>query len=157
MDGPAYPFIIVQGLEVAHGFIRKSADDPAAFQVEARWVIKPGKAQQVREALVDYVRAVREQEPETLMYTASIPDTSPESPNTPPLVHDRLIYNSSWKDFQAFLDHGKGAVYQDFLKQHGHLFVQALDAPTSNHPYMTTSVMKRFAGFFRPAAFGVDE
>jgi quinol monooxygenase YgiN len=157
MYGPTLPFMILQGMEVAHGFIRETAADPKAFQVEARWVIKPGNTHKVREALVHYVRQVREHEPETLMYTASIPDTSADSPNTPPVVHDRLIYNSSWTDFQAFLDHGSGSIYQDFLKEHGDLFVQALGQPTSNHPYMTTSVMKRFAGFFRPQAFGVVE
>ena len=43
------------------------------------------------------------------------------------------------------------AVY-DFLKKHGHLFVQAGPGSTT-HPYMTTSVLKRFAGFFRKQAF----
>jgi hypothetical protein len=32
------------------------------------------------------------------------------------------------------------------------LFVQAVPGSTM-HPYMTTSVLKRFAGFLRPEAF----
>jgi hypothetical protein len=47
------------------------------------------------------------------------------------------------------LRHGSG-----FLKKHGHLFVQAGPGSTT-HPYMTTSVLKRFAGFFRKEAFSV--
>jgi hypothetical protein len=43
-------------------------------------------------------------------------------------------------------------VYQEFLKAHGDLFVQAVPGSTM-HPYMTTSVLKRFAGFLRPEAF----
>jgi quinol monooxygenase YgiN len=153
MYGPTLPFLILQGMNLVHGFIRKSADDMNAFQVEARWVIQPGKTRQVKKALRDYVRAVYEHEPETLMYTASLPDTSKESPNTPPITGERLIFNSSWSTQQAFFDHGSGAIYQDFLTEHGHLFVQSLGQPTSNHPYMTTSVMKRFAGFMRRTAF----
>jgi hypothetical protein len=61
-------------------------------------------------------------------------------------------YNSSWTNQQAFFDHGSGPVYQDYLKEHGHLFVQAGPNSTT-HPYMTTSVLKRFAGFFRKEAF----
>jgi quinol monooxygenase YgiN len=157
MYGPTLPHMITQGMELVHGFIRKSADDMNAFQVEARWVMQPGKKREVRKALAGYVRAVREEEPDTLMYTASIPDMTRESQNTPPISGDRLIYNSSWKTIQAFFDHGNGPIYQGFLKEHGHLFVQALGQPTTNHPYMTTSVMKRFAGFFRPGAFKVNQ
>ena len=65
---------------------------------------------------------------------------------------DALVYNSSWTNQQAFFDHGSGPVYQNFLKEHGDLFVQAGPGSTT-HPYMTTSVFKRFAGFFRKEAF----
>lgn len=157
MYGPDLPFMITQGMNLVHGFIRSTADDMNAWQVEARWVIQPGKTRQVKKALRDYVRAVREEEPETLMYTASLPDVSKQSANTPPITAERLIFNSSWSSQQAFFDHGSGAIYQDFLAEHGDLFVQALGQPTSNHPYMTTSVMKRFAGFFRKAAFKVNQ
>jgi quinol monooxygenase YgiN len=157
MYAPTLPFMITQGMELVHGFIRKTADVPNAFQVEARWVVQRGKMRQVKRALRDYVRAVRDHEPETLMYTASFPDVTSNSQNTPPIAAERLIFNSSWSTQQAFFDHGSGAIYQDFLTQHGDLFVQALGAPTTNHPYMTTSVMKRFAGFFRKTAFKIDQ
>ena len=152
MYGPTVPFMMVQTLEMIDGFIRPGADVMTAWQVEARWVMKPGCREKVKEALKPYVYNVRTQEPETLMYTVSVADASEQSLALPPSQVDALVYNSSWTNKQGFLDHGSGAVYQDFLKEHGQLFVQA--GPGSiTHPYMTTSVLKRFAGFFRKEAF----
>src|ERR1700754_1119266 len=152
MYGPTVPFMMVQTLEMIDGFIRPGADVMNAWQVEARWVMKPGKREQVQKALKGYVNDVRTLEPETLMYTVSVPDVTPQSMALPPSQVDALVYNSSWTNQQAFFDHGSGPVYQDFLKKHGPLFVQAGPGSTT-HPYMTTSVLKRFAGFFRKQGF----
>jgi len=152
MYGPTVPFMMVQTLEMIDGFIRPSADVMNAWQVEARWVMKPGCREKVKEALKPYVYNVRTQEPETLMYTVSVADISEQSMALPPSQVDALVYNSSWTNKQAFFDHGNGSVYKDFLKEHGHLFVQA-GPGSATHPYMTTSVLKRFAGFFRKEAF----
>ena len=152
MYGPTVPFMMVQTLEMIDGFIRPSADVINAWQVEARWVMKPGCREKVKEALKPYVYNVRTREPETLMYTVSVADISEQSMALPPSQVDALVYNSSWTNKQAFFDHGNGSVYKDFLKEHGHLFVQAGPGSTT-HPYMTTSVLKRFAGFFRKEAF----
>lgn len=151
MYGPTAPFVIVQALELTNGFIRPEAADPNVFQVEARWSAMPGSRESVKDALVDYVKAVYEQEPLTYMYTVSQADDSPDAPSIPPLQRDAVTFNSSWKDHDAFVEHTRNPVYQDFLKQHGFLFVQA--EPGTTHPYMTTSVLKRFAGFFRKQAF----
>jgi quinol monooxygenase YgiN len=152
MYGPASPFVIVQTLELAVGFIRPQEVDPNVFQVEARWSMKPGNREKVAAALVDYVKAVKENEPGTYMYTVSFADASPKSAAIPPMQLDAVTYNSAWKDHDAFVAHTKEPVYQDFLKAHGHLFVQAVPGSTM-HPYMTTSVLKRFAGFLRKEAF----
>jgi quinol monooxygenase YgiN len=152
MYGPTVPFMMAQTLEMIDGFIRPGADVMTAWQVEARWVMKPGTREKVKEALKGYVYNVLTQEPETLMYTVSVVDTSPQSKALPPSQVDALVYNSSWTNQQAFFDHGSGPVYQDFLKEYGDLFVQAGPGSTT-HPYMTTSVLKRFAGFFRKEAF----
>jgi quinol monooxygenase YgiN len=154
MYGPTVPFFIMQGLEMIDGFIRPGADVMTAWQVEARWVMKPGCREKVKNALRPYVRAVHDEEPTTLMYTVSVADVSPQSFSLPPSQVDSLVYNSSWTNRQTFFDHGNGAPYQDFLKEHGDLFVQAGPGSTT-HPYMTTSVLKRFAGFFRNEAFSV--
>lgn len=154
MYGPTVPFFLMQGLEMIDGFIRPDADVMTAWQVEARWVMKPGCLAIVQEALKPYVDRVRAEEPTTLMYTVSVADTSPRSFSLPPSQVDALVYNSSWTNKKAFFDHGKGAPYQEFLQEHGHLFVQAGPNSTT-HPYMTTSVLKRFAGFFRKDAFSV--
>jgi quinol monooxygenase YgiN len=150
MYGP--PFIVLQTMELAVGFIRPEEVDPNVFQVEARWTMKPGNRKKVAAALVDYVKAVKEKEPGTYMYTVSLADESPESAAIPPMQLDQVTYNSAWKDHDAFVAHTKEAVYQDFLKAHGDLFVQAVPGSTM-HPYMSTSVLKRFAGFLRPEAF----
>src|SRR6185437_1795160 len=152
MYGPTSPFVIVQALELAVGFIRHQQVDPNVFQVEARWVMKPGNRKKVAAALVDYVKAVKEIEQGTYMYTVSFADDSPDSPAIPPMQLDAVTYNSAWKDHDAFVAHTKEPVYQEFLKAHGDLFVQAVPGSTM-HPYMTTSVLKRFAGFLRPEAF----
>lgn len=152
MYGPTVPFMMIQPLNMIDGFIRPGADVMTAWQVEARWVMKPGNREKVREALKPYVYNVLTQEPETLMYTVSVVDESAQPIARPPSQVDVLVYNSSWTNQQAFFDHGSGAVYQDFLKEHGDLFVQAGPGSTT-HPYMTTSVLKRFAGFFRKEAF----
>lgn len=152
MYGPTSPFVIVQTMELAIGFIRPEEVDSSVFQVEARWVMKPGNREKVKAALVDYVKAVKEKEPGTYMYTVSFTDATPDSPAIPPMQIDQVTYNSAWKDHDAFVAHTKEPVYQTFLQQHGDLFVQAVPGSTT-HPYMTTSVLKRFAGFLRPEAF----
>lgn len=152
MYGATSPFVIVQTMELAVGFIRPEQVDPNVFQVEARWVMKPGNRKKVAAALVDYVKAVKQIEPGTYMYTVSLADDSPDSLAIPPMQLDQVTYNSAWKDHDAFVAHTKEPVYQDFLKAHGDLFVQAVPGSTT-HPYMTTSVLKRIAGFLRPEAF----
>jgi quinol monooxygenase YgiN len=152
MYGPTSPFIILQAMELAIGFIRPEEVDGDVFQVEARWVMKPGNREKVKAALVDYVKAVKDKEPETYMYTVSFADASANSPAIPPMQLDQVTYNSAWKDHDAFVAHTKEPVYQSFLQAHGDLFVQAVPGSTT-HPYMTTSVLKRFAGFLRPEAF----
>jgi quinol monooxygenase YgiN len=153
MYGPTAPFRIAQAMELAVGFIRPEAAEPTVFQVEARWSMKPGTDRdKVKAALEPYVAAVKAKEPLTYMYTVSFTDDSPHSPSIPPLQPWQVTYNSSWKDHDAFVAHTKEPVYQEFLKKSGHLFVQAVPGQET-HPYMTTSVLKRFAGFFRPEAF----
>lgn len=152
MYGSTAPFAIVQTMELAVGFIRPQQVDPNVFQVEARWSMKPGNRKKVAAALVDYVKAVKEIEPETYMYTVSLADESPDSLAIPPMQLQQVTYNSAWKDHAAFVAHTKEPVYQDFLKAHGDLFVQAV-AGSTTHPYMTTSVLKRIAGFLRAEAF----
>lgn len=152
MYGPTAPHVIVQTLELAVGFIRPEEVDPNVFQVEARWSMKPGNRENVAAALVDYVKAVKDNEPGTYMYTVSFADESPDSLAIPPMQLDQVTYNSAWKDHDAFVAHTREPVYQDFLKAHGDLFVQAVPGSTM-HPYMTTSVLERLAGFLRPEAF----
>lgn len=152
MYGNTSPFVIVQTMELAVGFIRPEETDPNVFQVEARWSMKPGNRDKIAAALVDYVKAVKEIEPETYMYTVSFADDSPGSLAIPPMQLDQVTYNSAWKNHAAFIAHTKEPVYQEFLKLHGDLFVQAVPEATT-HPYMTTSVLKRIAGFLRPEAF----
>lgn len=152
MYGPGSPFVIVQTMELAVGFIRPQEADPNVFQVEARWSMKPGNRDKIAAALLDYVKAVKVIEPETYMYTVSFADPSPDSAAIPPMQLDQVTYNSAWKDHDAFVAHTKEPVYQEFLQDHGDLFIQAVPGSTT-HPYMTTSVLKRIAGFLRPEAF----
>lgn len=153
MYGPTAVFRVAQAMEMAVGFIRPEAADAKAFRFQARWSKRADVSRDaVKEALIPYVQAVRDNEPLTYMCTASFPDDSPDSPSMPPLQSDQVTFNSSWKDHDAFVAHLNGPVYRDFLEKSGGLFVQAIPGQTTN-PYMTTSALKRFAGFFRDEAF----
>jgi quinol monooxygenase YgiN len=152
MYGPTAPFVIVQTLELAVGFIRPEETDPLVYQVEARWSMKPGKREQVAAALVDYVQSVKDNEPLCYMYTVSFADMTPDSGAFPPMQDQAVTFNSAWKDHAAYVSHTEQPDYQEFLAQYGDLFIQVIPGSTL-HPYMTTSVLKRFAGFLRPEAF----
>src|SRR5678815_4477383 len=91
MYGPTVPFMMLQPLEMIDGFIRPGADVMTAWQVEARWVMKPGNREKVQEALKPYVYNVRTQELDTLMYTVSVADTSEQSLALPPSQVDALV------------------------------------------------------------------
>ncbi len=155
MYGPQSPFVVSQGLETASGFIRPDAAEASLYTVIARWSIKPGGEDAARRALVDYVADVYRVEPGTFMYTANVPSQSEELPSFPTSAQNQLVFNSGWKDHDAYVEHTQAAPYRDLLAQHGHLFLQANGANTSDHPYMTTAVLKRIAGFFRAEAFSV--
>jgi quinol monooxygenase YgiN len=153
MYGTTSPFVVSQGLETAAGFIRPAAAEPALYTVIARWSIKPGNEAAAHRALHGYVADVHRLEPETLMYTANVPARGSEAPSFPTSAPNQLVFNSGWKNHDAFVAHTQAQPYKDFLAHHGQLFLQANNAKTKNHPYMTTAVLKRIAGFFRPEAF----
>ena len=153
MYGASTPFVLAQGLETASGFIRPEAAEPTLFTVIARWNIQPGHEAAARRALHRYVVDVHRVEPGTFMYTANTPVPAGQSPSFPTSALNQLVFNSGWKDHAAFVEHTQAAPYRDLLEQHGRLFLQTNGATTSNQPYMTTSVLTRIAGFFRPEAF----
>lgn len=157
MYGPTSPFMMYQGLDRAAGFIRPKAAEPSLFTVIARWSIRPGDEAKVHRALQGYVAQVYEVEPYTSIYTANVPDQSAHLPSYPTSAPNQLVFNSGWENHDAFIEHTKAQPYQDFLADHGHLFLQANGAKTNNQPYMTTAVLKRIAGFFRKEAFTAHE
>lgn len=153
MYGDSMPFVVAQGLETASGFIRSAAIEPTLFTVIARWSIQPGHEAEARRALHRYVSEVHRLEPGTFMYTANVPALAAHSPAFPPSAPNQLVFNSGWKDHAAFVEHTQAAPYREFLAQHGQLFLQVNGQSTKNQPYMTTAVLRRLAGFFRPEAF----
>jgi quinol monooxygenase YgiN len=154
MYGPTLPFMIVEGLSPLAIFLRPEAAAPTLYTVIARWAINPGCEQEAKRALVNYIHQVQEGEPGTLLYSANIPSREQSFP--PVSAAQELVYNSGWKDHQAFLDHSKGPIYQSFLTDHGHLFLQVNGADTTNQPYLTSQVLHRFCGFIRPQMFSGD-
>ncbi|MGC4086761.1 MAG: antibiotic biosynthesis monooxygenase [Polyangiaceae bacterium] len=153
MYGTSTPFVVSQGLSTASGFIREAAAEQNLYTVIARWSIQPGHEAEAVRALHHYVSEVLRVEPGTYMYTANQPAQTPELPSFPSSAPNQLVFNSGWKDHDAFVHHTQAAPYKQFLEQHGKLFIQVNGAKTSNQPYMTTAVLKRIAGFFRPEAF----
>ncbi|WP_437308153.1 putative quinol monooxygenase [Sorangium sp. So ce388] len=156
MYGPTLPFVTSQALDTASGFIRPEADEPSLFTVIARWNIKQGAEDEALRALEGYVAEVHRVEPGTFMYTANIPSRSAQVSSFPPSSPNQLVFNSGWKDHDAFIEHTQAAPYRDFLARYGHLFLQVNGEDTGDRPYMTTAVLKRIAGFFRPEAFSTS-
>jgi hypothetical protein len=56
MYGPTSPFVIIQALELAVGFIRPQQVDPNVFQVEARWSMKPDNRKKWRRRWLTMLR-----------------------------------------------------------------------------------------------------
>jgi quinol monooxygenase YgiN len=157
MYGPTLPFMITEGLDPVAIFLRPEAAAPTLYTVIARWAIKPGFEDEAKTAIITYVRQVQEGEPETWLYSANTPDRAPGAQAFPPVSGHELVYNSGWKDHQAFLDHANGPIYQSFLAEHGHLFLQVNGAETTNQPYLTSVVLHRLCGFIRPRMFSREK
>lgn len=153
MYGPSLPFMMSESLDPAAIFLRPEAVAPTLYTVIARWAIKPGSEREAKAALIAYVHEVQEGEPGTLLYSANTPAREHGAQSFLPVSSHELVYNSGWKDQQAFVDHAKGPIYQRFLADHGHLFLQVNGADTSNQPYLTSIVLRRISGFIRPQMF----
>lgn len=150
MYGPTRPFMLTENLVPVSIFARAGAEAPTLYTVISRWSIRPGCEAEAKAALRAYIAEMLVGEPGTLLYSANTPDRR-HDPNAFPAVSRReLVYNSGWADHQAFLDHGSGPIYQRFLTDHGHLFLQVNGQDSATQPYLTSIVLQRIAGFIRP-------
>ncbi len=155
--GPTMPFMITENLSPVSIFVRAAAEAPTLYTVISRWTIQPGCEAQAEDALRTYIEEMLVGEPGTLLYSANTPDRG-HAPNAFPAVSRReLVYNSGWVDHQAFLDHGSGPIYQRFLADHGHLFLQVNGQDSATQPYLTSIVLQRIAGFIRPRMISVEQ
>lgn len=120
----------------------------------SNWWIKPGKEEETVPVLKKLAKQVRKHEPDTLMYLVHFPflefpkkyDFKSEPATRPGAVTFVETY-ASWKAFHA---HFEGKVFTNFVKKHGHLFVQgkAADGEPSK-PFTQVVFMKKVAGFIR--------
>lgn len=123
----------------------------------SRWKLKDGCPPQFAAALDTLTKAVRAQEPGTLMYSVHIPGPHPpigpppeyEVCNDPdlaqPLPPNDLIFFEVYRDADAYSEHLRGAV-NDFIVANRDYF----HAPWQGHPRPETTYLDPKLLFVRP-------
>ena len=116
------------------------------ISLTSQWFVRLGLEEQVLEAVSLLADAVEAGEPGTLMYLVHVPYRGPALQSLPPDDPSSLLFVEEYRDVQAFLQHVNGPLFTQFVRDHGHLFVQAND-----RPYTTVEFLVRRAGFVRAA------
>jgi len=127
----------------------------------SRWKLKDGCPPQFAAALDTLTKAVRAQEPGTLMYSVHVPGPHPpigpppeyEVCNDPdlaqPLAPNDLIFFEVYRDADAYSEHLRGAV-NEFIVANRDYF----HAPWQGHPRPETTYLDPKLLFVRPGIEG---
>jgi quinol monooxygenase YgiN len=130
----------------------------------SRWKLKDGCPPALASALEELTAAVKNQEPGTLLYSASLPASHP--PIGPPpdyRVSDdpeaaltaeasAVLFFEIYRDAEAFSEHLRGA-FNAFLDQYRDYF----DTPWQGHPRPETTYLDPRTLFVRSALAGAAE
>ena len=128
-----------------------NTDMPRTVSLTSSWFIRPGCEPDARAAVQQLAARVQAEEPDTLTYLVhalQLDDARLQS--LPPLGPLSLLSFEVYRDANALLRHLNGAVFADFVGQHGHLFVSS-----NGQPFITVQFLCLQAGFSRlqlPAA-----
>jgi predicted enzyme related to lactoylglutathione lyase/quinol monooxygenase YgiN len=109
----------------------------------SRWFVKPGCGKKALAALRRAAEEVEAREPHTLTYRVHVQYAGDLQP-LPPVDPLSILFFEVYRDAQAFDDHLNGPVFTTFVRDHGHLFVQA-----GGKPYTTVDFLTLHAGFTR--------
>ncbi|PWG13561.1 hypothetical protein DF268_10075 [Streptomyces sp. V2] len=116
------------------------------ISIVTKWWHVEGRRDEAVAALKDLVEQVKKGEPDTYMYCLH---TAVVDGSLPPPTRNEVIFVGAWKDRKAFDDHRDGKLFQDWLAQHLHLFVQ-----NGGKLYVSAEFADRFTGFVRGEAIG---
>lgn len=117
----------------------------SSLSLTSQWFIKPECKTRAIAALEQLAKDVYTHEPNTLSYLIHTPfNTSPDLQSLPPAPLDLVVFFEVYRDAKAFFDHLNGAVFTNFVKDHGELFVNA-----HGKPFTTVTFLARRAGFIR--------
>lgn len=96
--------------------------------------------------LKQLAKQVQEREPDTWMYLCHTPDFT--QPSLPTPSENDIIFFEIYKNESAFYAHVKGKTFTEFVKKHGHLFLQS-----NGKPFVVLEILTRLGGFVRTAQF----
>jgi predicted enzyme related to lactoylglutathione lyase/quinol monooxygenase YgiN len=110
----------------------------------SRWFVKPGCGEAALKALTHAANEVRAREPGTLTYRVHVQHSGDKLQSLPPVDPLSILFFEVYRDAQAFRDHLDGPTFTGFVRDHGHLFLQA-----GGGPYTTVDFLTLHAGFTR--------
>ncbi|MEU0248320.1 antibiotic biosynthesis monooxygenase [Streptomyces sp. NPDC006235] len=114
------------------------------ISIVTKWWHAEGMREKAVAALKDLVAQVEAGEPDTYMYCLH---TAVVEGSLPPPAGNEVIFLGAWKDRKAFEAHRDGRIFQDWLANNLHLFVQ-----NSGKLYVSAEFADRFTGFVRKEA-----
>jgi predicted enzyme related to lactoylglutathione lyase/quinol monooxygenase YgiN len=109
----------------------------------SRWFIQPGCGKKALAALRQAADEVEAGEPDTLTYRIHIQYTG-DLQSLPPNDPLSILFFEVYRDADAFRRHLNGKIFTGFVRNHGHLFVQA-----GGKPFTTVDFLTLHAGFSR--------
>lgn len=118
----------------------------------SNWWIKPGKEEEAKKQLKLLAATVQAKEPNTLMYLVHFPTSEfyGKFKSVPATRPGAVTFVERYANWEAFDAHVSGDIFQNFLTDHGHLFVQ--DYPKQgedSQPFIQVVFMDEVAGFIR--------
>ena len=120
-------------------------DESSPVSLTAKWFMKPGCEEAALAAPGQLAKAVQAEDG-TLIYLLHRPFTSGDHPpqSLPPSEPNTVVFFEMYRNVKAFHDHVKGAVFAEFVKHHGELFVAA-----NGKPFVLVEFLSRQTGFIR--------
>ena len=119
--------------------------DAEQISLTSEWFIAPGNEEAAIAALKQLAEDVQAAEIGTLTYLVHTPHApARDLQSLPPRDPQSVLFFEVYENAQAFQTHVNGAVFTDFVKEHGALF-----RCSNGKPYLTVNFLTQRAGFVR--------